>query len=117
MTPDEIEQMQKDIEAGTRGPWRASKVNPSRVFDPDNQPVMDRDPSFRVAPRYEANARRIARVPELEVEVLRLREALIHINAMDPEHRIDSFSENVVRGIVLHMGQTARAALNGRTDD
>ena len=76
MTPDEIEKMKADIEAGTPGPWRASKVNPSRVFGPDNQPVMERDPSFRVAPRYEANARRIARVPQLEAEVLRLRRML-----------------------------------------
>ena len=37
---------------------------------------MNRDPSFRVAPRYEANARRIARVPQLEAEVLRLRRML-----------------------------------------
>ena len=76
MTSDEIEQMKADIEAGTPGPWRASKVNPSRVFGPDNQPVMERDPPFRVSPRYEANARRIARAPELEAEVLRLRDVI-----------------------------------------
>ena len=46
-----------------------------------------------------------------------LREAFTHINAMDPEHRIDSFSDNALRGLVLEMGRQARAALNLEKDD
>ena len=114
MTPDEIEQMKADIEAGTPGPWRAGQHGNFRVYGPDG--IGEHSGLIAEVLKGKANAYRIARVPDLEAEALRLREALIHINAMDPEHRIDSFSENVVRGIVLHMGQTARAALNGGTD-
>ena len=104
MTPDEIEKMKADIEAGTPGPWRASKVNPSRVFGPDNQPVMERDPPFRVSPRYEANARRIARLPDLEDEVLRLRRMLIEArqwNWIDFDEADDDEREGLTEMIFL----------------
>ena len=69
MTPDEI---QKDRAAGTPGLWHIGSNNPSRVFDLAGNPVIQRDPSFRDAERCEANARRIARVPELEEAYLAL---------------------------------------------
>ena len=65
-----IEDIKRDREAGTPGPWRTSKVNPSRVFGPDSQPVMDRDPTFSQEVKFEANARRIARIPDLEAALL-----------------------------------------------
>ena len=106
MTPDEIEKMKADIEAGTPGPWRASKVNPSRVFGPDNQPVMERDPPFRVSPRYEANARRIARVPELEAEVLRLRRVIFEAQQLGEAGMLDEMLATI-----------DGALLDGGTDD
>lgn len=69
MISDEI---QKDRETGTPGPWHIGSNNPSRVFDLAGNPVIQRDPSFRDAERCEANARRIARVPELEEAYLAL---------------------------------------------
>ena len=121
MTSDEIEQMKADMEAGTPGPWRASKVNPSRVFGPDNQPVMERDPPFRVSPRYEANARRIARVPELEAEVLRLRDVIAEtqeflrkLNENDPARKMPQIQASVM---CIHLERKCCVTLNGGTDD
>ena len=118
MTPDEIEKMKADIEAGTPGPW--SVDNEGDVTAALGYVVADMlaPEGIAASAADTANARRIARVPQLEAEVLRLRDALIHINSMDPEHyRIDSFSGESLRGIVLEMGMQARAALNGGTDD
>jgi len=45
-------------------------------------------------------------------EIRALVDALVSINALDPEYsRIDGFSENALRGLVLRMGGTSRAAL------
>ena len=57
-----------------------------------------------------------ARAEKSEAERDALREALAHINLMDPEHHgIDSFSDHDLRGIVLEMGRQARAALSRET--
>ena len=56
-----------------------------------------------------------ARAEAAEAESDRLREALAMIDAIDPEHRIDGCAQTVVRGLVLRMGEIARAALNGET--
>lgn len=74
-----------------------------------------------------ADRRRILRVPAVEraliaaldltgVEVMdaenkRLREALISIDALDPEQQIDGFSVAAMRGLILRIGEIARAAL------
>ena len=115
MTPDEIEQMKADIEAGTPGPWRAGQHGNFRVYGPDG--IGEHSGLIAEVLKGKANAYRIARVPDLEAEALRLREALIHINAMDPEyHGIDRFSDDDLRGIVLEMGREARAALSREPD-
>ena len=46
----------------------------------------------------------------------RLREALAMIDAIDPEYRIDGCAQAVVRGLVLRMGEVARAALIRKGD-
>lgn len=56
-----------------------------------------------------------ARCDALTAERDRLREALAMIDAIDPEHHIDGCALPVVRGLVLRMGETARAALKGET--
>ena len=54
-------------------------------------------------------------IEALTAERDRLREALAIIDAIDPEHHIDGCALTVVRGLVLRMGETARAALKGET--
>ena len=56
-----------------------------------------------------------AALDKAEAERDRLRAALAMIDAIDPEHRIDGCAQTVVRGLVLRMGETARAALKGET--
>ena len=46
-----------------------------------------------------------------DAELKRLREALNGIDALDPEHLIDGCSASALRGLVLRMGELARAAL------
>ena len=57
----------------------------------------------------------VATNKQLTTERDRLREALAIIDAIDPEHHIDGCALTVVRGLVLRMGETARAALKGAT--
>lgn len=59
-----------------------------------------------------ANAEAMRLVPDLLAEAVRLREALVQIDALDPEHLIDGCTQAVIRGLVLRMGETARAALS-----
>lgn len=47
----------------------------------------------------------------LREKVARLEGALKVIDALDPEQQINGFSENALRGLVLRMGSTARAAI------
>ena len=54
-------------------------------------------------------------IEQLTAERDRLRKALAMIDAIDPEHHIDGCALTVVRGLVLRMGETARAALKGET--
>ena len=103
MTPDEIEKMKADMDAGTPGPWFA-EFEEEDDFEgvpisdgSSGAPIANVPVDFNDREDREANARRIARVPELEAEVLRLREALREI-ATGPEH--------------LHDANVARAALN-----
>ncbi len=54
----------------------------------------------------------------LEAENARLREQLTQIDALDPEwHGIESLGNDAVRGLVLRMGEIARAALKGDSHD
>ena len=46
-----------------------------------------------------------------DAELKHLREALTAIDALDPEHLIDGCSTSALRGLVLRMGELARASL------
>lgn len=88
MTPDEIE---KDRAEGTPGPWRVGPVDDTVVIAPDGSEVAAIDGDYNepdLWPVMEANARRIARLPELEqayldltAEVQRLTDALNALTA------------------------------------
>ena len=88
MTPDEIE---KDRSEGTSGPWRVGPVDDTVVIAPDGSEVAAIDGDYNepdLWPVMEANARRIARLPELEqayldltAEVQRLTDALNALTA------------------------------------
>ena len=72
MTHDEIE---KDRAEGTSGPWRVGPVDDTVVIAPDGSEVAAIDGDYNepdLWPVMEANARRIARVPELEQAYLDL---------------------------------------------
>ena len=76
MTDIDWTQLEADREAGTPGPWRVGANNPTQVIGPDSQPVITKDPPFRLAEKQEANARRIACLPALEAYALAAREKL-----------------------------------------
>ena len=79
MNPEEIEQMKRDREAGTDGPWRLSGLlmqGQSGDVCLMGEPAQYAGDKSRMLDNWEVNARRIARVPDLEAKVLRLREAL-----------------------------------------
>ena len=48
-----------------------------------------------------------------DAEIQRLREALIRIDALDPEEAVHSFSADSAKGLALQMGSAARRALKG----
>jgi hypothetical protein len=52
-----------------------------------------------------------SQVTKAQAQVARLREALVGIDAFDPEGAIDNCSHEAVKGLVLNMGRRARAAL------
>lgn len=109
MTEDDIKQMTADREAGTPGPWRVGPVDDTRVESADGSEVADIDGDYNQPetwPVMEANARRIARVPDLEAEVLRLRQALKIIAGYS--QCIDNLMSNV---------DVAREALEGKKND
>ena len=90
MTLDDIEQIKADIEEGTLGPWETHKRNDedeATLVISDENNIADCSSFITGVPIGvdAANARRIARVPELEAEMLRLREAneaLIKANSL-----------------------------------
>ena len=114
MTLQEIEQMKADREIGTDGPWtliwhgNETYPFPLSLLTSNNDSWIARDGVVS----SEANARRIARVPDMEKEILRLREALTLIDALDPETQINGVSHQALRGLVLKIGEIARNALN-----
>jgi len=60
------------------------------------------------------------RVEELQAKLAKVVEALGVIDALDPEGMIDGCSQLALRGLVLRMGEHARAALaelKGEKDD
>jgi hypothetical protein len=74
MTPEELEQMRADMAAGTPGPWGA--IIGKYGWQIHAKSYWLANLKCESCPAHEeANARRIARVPTLEAEVLRLTEA------------------------------------------
>jgi hypothetical protein len=84
MTPEQIEELRADMAAGTRGPWRWSDKYPtedgrrnwSLLGDKHGYGILccDGEGNSPQGIGDPENARRIARVPTLEAEVLRLTE-------------------------------------------
>jgi len=54
-----------------------------------------------------------SRIAELEAENERLREALVQIDAMDPEdpYRFVFMDQAAIQALVIRMGETARGAI------
>lgn len=57
-----------------------------------------------------------AEAASLKAEVARLREALVEIDALDPEHLIDGCAQTAMRGLVLRMGEIARDAMRAKKE-
>jgi hypothetical protein len=72
MTPEELEQMRADMAAGTPGPWHTGELARNAVF---NWWLPADHPNACICEcTSEVDARRIAGLPGLEAEVLRLTE-------------------------------------------
>lgn len=84
MKPEEIEEMKADMEAGTNGPFTFRTdgfTGDCGITAPGCSVVIECFADIRhhgegARDEAQANARRIARVPAMEAEILRLREAL-----------------------------------------
>jgi hypothetical protein len=73
MTPEEIAELIADREAGTPGPWQTGAMVPTAVF---NWWLPADHPNACICEcTSEVDARRIAGLPGLEAQVLRLTEA------------------------------------------
>lgn len=67
--------MKADREAGTPGPWRVGPVDDTVVVAADGSEIAAIDGDYNepdLWPMMEANARRIARVPDMEETILSL---------------------------------------------
>jgi hypothetical protein len=108
----------------TAGPWTWAEDHPQNacvsIYGPsdwgltsiaslynapsDMDATQDANGVWGDHPSRRANARLMAAAPEL-------LEALKHIDALDPEQSSAGFSESALRGLVLRMGDIARAAI------
>ena len=121
MKPEDIEQMERDREAGTEGPWwlgsdpshygTVSDVYGGFQGGASLPPLAISVGGDAGLQELEANARRIARVPDLEAEVLRLRGALESI-ANTPSEMTWGEDEEV-RKAMTKMEAIAARAING----
>lgn len=106
-----------DREEGTEDAWWHSNVS-DFVLDESygehgGQNGADRRRILRVpaVERALIAALDLTAIEAMEAENNRLREALISIDALDPEQQIDGFSVAAMRGLILRIGEIARAAL------
>jgi|GEM_PF-5805459 len=53
----------------------------------------------------------LARIEQLEADLEKARKALNFIDALDPEDHIYGVSHDACRGLIIRMGQSARATL------
>ena len=125
MKPEDIEQMKRDREAGTDGPWHleGTKIYGHDPEQPDCPWIVARLEKHCGYPNGQEtwpNGRRLVRVPALEAEVLRLREALAAIEGLGgnlPDfHWTTKTGPNDAElrgGLFVSAKEIARAALNG----
>ena len=119
MKPEDTEQMKADREAAGDAPWKLvwwgneKYPYPLSLLSNGDGHWIARDGTVS----SEANARRIARVPTLEAEVLRLREALETITGVgfDAPMTWGGTAAEWERKRANIMQATARAALKGET--
>jgi chromosome segregation ATPase len=84
------------------------ELNTARYGQPDFSWSIHKEAMAEMTARAEAAE---ATVASLKEQVEAMRGALKNIDALDPEKHIDGCSVNVLRGLVLRMGEIARAAL------
>ena len=70
---------------------------------------LDAHADYIIASVREYEAALSTRAPDPRVQAL--VDALVSIDALDPEAMIDACSSHAIRGLVLRMGETARATL------
>ena len=113
--------LEKLLAEATPGPWRTHTVDETSIVGPDGSDVAttcdssntERSDAYYVEyERMEADARLIALAPSLAAALGEARKALSHIDAIDPEEHVYGCSNDALRGLVILMGQTARAALS-----
>jgi hypothetical protein len=71
----DLDEMKRDMEAGALGPWRVGPVDDCRVEANGGFEVAQIDGDYNhpdTWPIMEANARRIARVPDMEATIIAL---------------------------------------------
>lgn len=105
-------------DAGVKGlaALRAERDEAKRLMQLRHREMLAADDLMRKHQRRaetaEADRDRLAAAnAALEAQVARLVGALNEIDALDPEHLIDGCSQAALRGLVLRMGEIARAAL------
>ncbi len=129
MTP--TTDLQKLLDEATKGPWcqpdgdeyGVSQENLPRrpIHSFLGQPLYDKQPHDDWFAQEMANARLIAMAPtlaarviELEADNARLRGGLMNIDALAPLRELmNMMHPNALTGLVLRMGEIARAALKG----
>jgi hypothetical protein len=132
MTPEQIEELRADMAAGTPGPWflhfsptyfsvSAPAILPKKHGPQSNVVArMAITPLSNLASHGAANARRIARVPTLEAEVLRLTEANAALaqelarmrellaDAVEDETEFETEWNKAARAALSHTGMTGQ---------
>lgn len=119
--------LEKLLADATRGPWTAREIKGHTFSQVSGEiPICDveglrlaevggygHDAKTRMVRLGEesANARLIALAPQLAAALLVAERALNMIDAIDPEDHVYGCSDDALRGFVIRMGQTARAAL------
>lgn len=122
----DINELRADIEVGTPGKWMAapysSVVGAPIVSSPTGRSIgqvtyFDLGGNFSGHDREsDANARRIARLPQLEREYLAMREALNDANAVHVNLLAGKIARPTIAQIIHIYGEDAlRLALNGET--
>ena len=98
MTPDEIEKMKADMEAGTPGPWNIKDCDSlgdrcthyfQEVWNDETDILVTTEVTRAHNDGGRVNIRRIARTPQLEAEVLRLRRVMFEAQELGEAGMLD----------------------------